>query len=291
MKSFAFDIETRKNLKVVLKAYLQNTLQSTYEMRTGTSIVAGQGSATSGSPIFNCNAQVSSNPNAGDRDNCRFSGTVLADKLVLSTVAGEMALAGGADGGTAQPSVIQLTHIDGLLDCQSQPNNGDFDLSEGGTNGTPAVGLVRKDNLDPNQPCQLIPVDLNTSVDNGTPNVQFQKDLANQSSAAFTLDITWPVESAQNPPPPTEFEFVDGSPIELQLCVGTPVYEANGQFKGIGELLDSDPSNNSIVPDQVPSVPGLQYSCYFHQDTDLVGNGQVQLHQGVYVVGDYKAFR
>jgi hypothetical protein len=291
MKSFAFDLETRKNLKLVLKAYLQNTLQSTYEMRTGTSIVAGQGSTTPGSTIFNCNAAVSSDPNAGDRDNCRFSGNVLADKLVLSVSVGEMGLSGGAAGGVTRPSVIQLTDIDGLLDCQSQPNNGDFDLTEGGTNGTPTAGIIRLDNLDPNQPCQLVPADLNTSVDNGAPTVQFQKDLTQQSSAAFTLDVKWPAEAAQNPPPPTNFEFVAGQPVELQLCVGTPVYNASGQFEGIQELLN-DPSNSSgLIPDQAPTLDGLQYSCYFHQTTDLVGNGQVQLEQGIYIIGDYSARR
>jgi hypothetical protein len=291
MKSFAFDIETRKNLKLVVNAYFQGTLQSTYEMRTGTSIVAGQGSTIPGSTVFNCNAAVSSNPNAGDKDNCRFSGAVLADKLVLKTVVGEMALSGGAAGGVTTPSVIQLTHVDALLDCQSQPNGGDFDLTEGGTNGTPLAGITRLDNLDPNQPCQLIPADLNTSVDNGTPNVKFQKDLTQQSSAVFTADVKWPVEAAQNPPPPTKFSFVDGTDLDLQLCIGTPVYNASGHFEGLQELLN-DPSNSSgFFPDQAPTLPGLQYSCYFHQTTNLVGNGQVQVEQGIYIVGDYGTHR
>jgi hypothetical protein len=291
MRSFALDIETRKNLRLVLTASLQGTTTGTFELRTGTSVVAGEGSTTPGAEIFNCNASSSSDPNAGDRDNCRFSGDVLADKLVLNTVVGEMGLSGGAAGGVTRPSVIGLTDIDGVLDCESTPNNGDFDLTEGG-NGTPEVGLVRKDNLDPNQPCSLIPVDLNTSVQNGSPQVQFLKDLTGQSSAAFTLDVTWPFEAAENPPPATQFEFVDGQPIELQLCVGTPVYnQTTGVFEGIAELLDSDPSNDGVVPDQASSLPGLQYSCYYHQETSLVGNGTVELFQQIYLIGDYRSFR
>jgi len=291
MRSFALDIETRKNLKLVLTASLGGVTTATFELRTGSSIVAGQGSTTPGSAIFNCNGASSSDPNAADRDNCRFSGNVLADKLVLTTVVGEAGLSGGASGGVSQPSVIGLTDIDGLLDCESTPNHGDFDLSEGG-NGTPEVGLVRKDNLDPNQPCQLIPVDLNTSIQNGDPQVQFLKDLTSQSSAAFTMDVTWPFEASQNPPPPTQFQFVDGHDIELQLCAGTPVYDpTTGAFEGPSELLDSDPSNDAVIPDQEPSLPGRQYSCYYFQTTSLVGNGTVELFQQIYVIGDYISHR
>ena len=146
MSSFAFDIESRKNLKLVLTASLGGATTATYELRTGTSVVPGQGSTTPGSEIFNCNAGSSSDPNAADRDNCRFTGNALADKLVLTAVVGELGLSGGASGGATQPSVIELTDIDGLLDCESQPNNGDFDLTEGG-NGTPEVGIIRKENL------------------------------------------------------------------------------------------------------------------------------------------------
>ena len=102
--------------------------------------------------------------------------------------------------------------------------------------------------------------------------MQFSKDLTAQTSAAFTMDVTWTLEGAQNPPPPTQFEFVDGQPLNLELCLGTPVYDANGNFSGIAELLDNDPSNDSVIPDQAPSLPGLQYSCYYHQDTSLVAN-------------------
>ena len=158
MSSFALDIETRKNVRILMTASFHGATTSTYELRSGTSIVAGQGSSTAGAPIFNCNSQSSSNPNSGDRDNCRWSGNVLADKLVLQAPIGEFGLSGGADGGVSQPSVLKLTQFDGLLDCQSKPNNGDFDLTEGG-NGTPQVGVVRKDNLNPNEPCQLIPVE------------------------------------------------------------------------------------------------------------------------------------
>jgi hypothetical protein len=291
MRSFALDVETRKNLKLVLTASLDGSPTSTYELRTGASVVAGQGSTTPGSSIFNCNAGSSSDPNAADRDNCRFSGNVLADKLELKVLVGEVGLSGGASGGVTTPSQIQLTDVDGFLDCESQPNDGDFDLTEGG-NTTPEVGIVRKENLDPNEPCELIPVDLNTSVQAGKPQVQFLKDLTGQTSAAFTMDVTWPSEAAQNPPPPTQFEFVDGQPVELKLCVGTPVYNSTtGVFDGIGELLDTNTANDSVVPDLVSSLPGKQYSCYYHQETDLVAKDRVKLNQQIYIIGDYKSYR
>jgi len=289
MSSFALDIETRKNVKIVLTAKLDGVTTATYELRSGTSIVAGQGSTTPGSPVFNCSPGASSNPNAADRDNCRFSGAVLADELVLVAPVGEFGLSGGASGGVSQPSVVELTDIDGFLDCESQPNSGDFDLSEGGT-GTPSAGIVRKDNLDPDEDCELIPVNLTTRVDGTTPEVEFLKDLTGQTSAAFTVDIVWTLEGAQNPPPATQFEFVDGEPFDLELCVGTPVYE-QGTFMGIAELLDSDPGNDSVVPDLVSSLPDRQYACYFHQTTSLVDDGAIQLAQKIYLIGDWRSFR
>jgi len=255
----------------------------------GSSIVPGQGSTTPGSPVFNCNPGSSSDPNAADRDNCRFTGNVLADQLVLVATLGEFGLSGGSSGGASQPSIIELTNVDGFLDCESQPNSGSFDLSEGG-DGTPAVGIVRKDNLDPDEACALVPVDLTTRVTGAGAEVEFRKDLTGQTSAAFTLDVVWTLEGAQNPPPPTRFEFVEGQPFDLELCVGTPVYD-QGTFEGIAELLDGDPGNDSVVPDLDVSQPGRQYSCYFDQTTTLVGNGTVQLAQKIYLVGDWRSFR
>ena len=79
--------------------------------------------------------------------------------------------------------------------------------------------------------------------------------------------------------------------MNLELCVGTPVYDANGNFSGIAELLDNDPSNDSVIPDQASSLPGLQYSCYYHQDTRLVANDAVRLFQQLYIVGDFRTYR
>jgi hypothetical protein len=290
IRSFALDIETRKNLKLVLTAKWRGTTTATYQLRSGTSITPG-GSSTPGSLVFDCNGGASSDPNAADRDNCRFSGNVLATQLVLRADVGEFGLAGGAAGGTTQPSVLELTQFDGLLDCESKPNSGDFDLSEG-SGANPVVGVVRKDNLSAAEPCQLIPVDLQTSVVGGVPTVKFSKDLTNQLSAAFTIDVKWPTENVQDPPPLTQFEFVDGNPISLKHCVGTPVYDSGGQFDGIAELLDTNTSNDSVVPDLEPTaMPGKQYACYYSQDDDLVANGKMQLRQGIYLIGDWRSFR
>jgi hypothetical protein len=287
---FALDIETRKNVKITLTAKLDGALTSTYELRSGTSIVAGQGSTTPGSAIFNCNSQSSSNPNSGDSDNCRWNGDVLADQLTLTSTLGEFALNGGSDGGASQPSVLTLTDIDGLLDCQSQPNNGEFTLSEGG-GGTPEVGIIRLDNLDPDEACELIPVDLQTSSSGGVNEVQFLKDLTSQTSSAFTTDTTWPLEGAQNPPPATQFEFVDGNPFDLEFCLGTPVYDTNDNFLGIAELLNTDPGDDSVVPDLEPSLDGRQYACYYFQTQQLVDDGTISLFQQSYVIGDYTSRR
>jgi hypothetical protein len=285
MRSFALEIDTSTNLRVVLTASLDGVTTSTYELRTGTRIMPGVGSTTPGSQIYNCIPQATSGPNARDADDCRFIGNVLADKLVLRTAVGTM----GLRGTSTWPSEIGLTDTDGFLDCES--NNGDSDATEGG-NGTPEVALVRKDNLDSNQPCKPIPFDLRSSVESGSPQLEFLKELGSQTSAAFTLDVSWPFEAAQNPPPPTQFEFVAGEPITLESCVGTPVYNSEtGAFDGIGELLDDDPTNDSEVPDQAESLPGKQYSCYFHSESNVVGNGTIALEQGIYLIGDYKTYR
>lgn len=290
ISSFAFDIETRKNVRLVLTAKYDGRQTAVYELRSGSSIVAGQGSSIAGSAVFNCNSGASSDPNAADRDNCRFEGAVLADELVLAASAGEFGVSGGASGGVSRPSVLELTQFDGFLDCASQPNNGEFGLTEGG-DGTPRASISRKENLDPAEPCSLIPVALDTRLDGTTPEVEFLKDLTDQTSSAFTLDITWTFEGAQNPPPPTMFEFVEGEQFELELCLGTPVYDGNGTFDGIAELLDGDPGNDDVVPDLSTSLPGIQYSCYYEQETKLVGDGTVQLRQKTYLVGDFRSFR
>ncbi|GIU89334.1 MAG: hypothetical protein KatS3mg010_0433 [Acidimicrobiia bacterium] len=286
ISSFALDVETRKNLVLVLDAYLDGRATSRYELRTGTSIVAGEGSTEPGSEIFNCNAAVSSNPNAGDRDNCRFAGSVLADRLVLTATIGEFGLSGGASGGATQPSVLELTDIDGLLDCQSRPNSGDFDLAEGG-DGTPAVGLVRKDNLDPDEPCELVPVDLRTASGPTGATVEFLADKLGQVSAAYTLEIEWTPEEAQEPIQYTTIEFADGNPVDVKLCLGTPVFDpVTGAFEGIAELLDDDPTNDGVVPDDEPTLEGRQHACYFERHVELVGAGEITISEGIYLVGD-----
>ena len=292
---FALDIETRKNVKIILTAKLNGNVTSTYELRSGTSIVAGQGSTTPGATLFNCNSQSSSNPNSGDSDNCRWSGDVLANQFVLSAPIGEFALAGGADGGRSQPSVLNLTDVIGL-DCQTGGSGGQFTATAGDGTSVPKVGLIRKDNLDPNEPCQVIPAELTSSSSGGVNALDFLKDLRSQQSGAFTMDITWPNEGAQNPPPPTQIDFGTG-PMNLDLCKGTPVYDPplpspSAKFQGIAELLDGDFSPSDFATfDLVPSVPGIQYACYYNQQTQYVAGGTVQLFQQIYVVGDFRGFR
>jgi hypothetical protein len=292
---FALDIETRKNVKVILTAKLNGTVTSTHELRSGTSIVAGQGSSTVGATPFNCNSQSSSNPNSGDNDNCRWEGDVLANQLVLTAPIGEFALAGGSDGGRSQPSVLSLTDVIGL-DCQTGGSGGQYSATTGDGITAPEVGLIRKDNLDPNEPCQVIPAELISSSNGGLNQLEFLKDLNHQQSGAFTMDVTWPNEGAQNPPPPTQIDFGSGA-LDLDLCLGTPVYtpplgSPGAQFQGIAELTDGDFSPSDVATfDLVPNTPGIQYACYYNQQTQLVAGGTVQLFQQLYLVGDFRATR
>ena len=297
---FALDIETRKNVKVTLTAKLNGSVTSTYQLRSGTSILAGQGSSTPGDTTFNCNSQSSSNPNSGDSDNCRWEGDVLANQLVLTAPVGEFALAGGADGGVSQPSVLNLTDVLGL-DCQTGGSGGAYTATTGDGTSAPEVGLIRKDNLDPNEPCTVIPAMLTTSSTSSGNLFEFTKDLTHQQTAAFTMDVTWPMETVQNPPPPTKFDFGTGVQFNLELCKGTPVYNPPlgsvnppPQFQGIAELTDGDFSASDyttfdLVPNDV--MPGIQYACYYNQQTQYVAGGKVQLFQQMYVVGDYRGAR
>ena len=84
----------------------------------------------------------------------------------------------------------------------------------------------------------------------------------------------------------------------MELCVGTPVYDPTTggdprtrAYEGISELLDTNPSNDGVVPDQAASLPGKQYACYYYQETRLPENGTVELFQRIYIIGDFRGYR
>ena len=94
------DIEVRSGAKIVATLFNGTTAAGTFELRSGSSIVSGQGSTTPGSPIFNCSGGYHSNlssesGSSGTSDNCRWVFNGLFDKVTLTAKAGSFSLEGG----------------------------------------------------------------------------------------------------------------------------------------------------------------------------------------------------
>ncbi len=263
------DIEVKQNARIRATASL-GAQSTVFELRSGGSIVSGQGSSTPGSPIFNCNAASDSGNDSGPSDNCRWLFGGLWDSLKLETLAGEWSLEGGADFADAlsNNSLFFLTRASGVLSC------GEDTITVGDGSGSALATGTRLANADGSQ-CVLIPYLLESSGD----LVSFQKDLATQTAAAFVFHITWTQESAVFPIPPTLHDFGVGGygPFALGLCVGTPNYDPNG------DLISLD----GPLPDLVPTLPGIQYACILQETTTYTDTDTIQVRQDVYVEGDW----
>jgi hypothetical protein len=105
--------------------------------------------------------------------------------------------------------LFHLTDFDGELDC------GDT-VTEGG-DGSPAVTLTRGDNGS----CERIPFALRTNADGDDQEVELLKDLGNQTTANFTMQIIWEPETAVMPLPATQVDFGTGLQ-NVKFCNGPP---------------------------------------------------------------------
>ena len=149
------DIEVKQSAEVIITTYFGSTELETFTLRTGDSIIDGEGSepydmekaiviSTSDAPITNCRQRSDSGPDAGAADNCRWilEDVIPFDSFVMTAGLGEFSLEGGTDGTAAatpdieseygSDSLFFLTDIDGILDCGDMVSTGDgFTAPEG----------------------------------------------------------------------------------------------------------------------------------------------------------------
>ena len=265
------DIEVRQNARILATA-TSGATATTWELRSGTGIVAGQGSDVPGSAIFNCAAAQSAE--SGPADNCRWVFDAVWDSLELRTIAGEWSLEGGGDYGSnayANNSLFQLTQASGILDC------GDTTITSGDGVETALATAKRLDNAS-GSACVPIPY----QIESTGSDVTFRKELLAQPDAAFVFDITWVIENAQSLATiPLSVHSFDGATyFDLDLCVGTPTFDGAGNLTSLVG-----------VPDLDPLQPGNQYACVVGQEIDYVSFETIQLRQTIYLEGDWTAGR
>jgi hypothetical protein len=292
------DIEVKQNAEFLLQILSGGVVTAEYRMRSGLSIVAGQGSTAPGSPdhIFNCLAQSDSGPDAGPRDNCRWIVNELGQEFRLVPLQGEGSLEGGGDFGTAgyaNDTLIYLTKAAiGALGCNSsQVPQGTTTTTVGngttsaqcsvtridptGLGGacTTVVGYILRDSAGANTGCEV----------NKTPTEQL----------AASVDIVFPPEPARplGSEPLTQIQFSTNVPGVLvpftpQRCIGTVVNDRNGK-PTIAEVL----SVPGFVPDIVPATPQKDWACILNNAQEYLGNGQMRVKQTILFWGDIQFSR
>lgn len=265
------DIEVKQNARVLATATAGSSV-TTWELRSGSGIVPGQGSDVPGSPIFNCAAALDVPP--GPQDNCRWVIDAVWNSLELRTLAGKWSLEGGSDfGSNVVPNSTQffLAQASGVLNC------GDTTITSGDGSETALASGIRLGNAS-GSACVPIPY----RIESTGSDVTFLKELLGQPDAAFLFDITWVVENAASLAtiPLTVHSFDGVTYFDLDLCVGTPTFDLGGNLTSLVG-----------VPDLDPGQPGNQYACVVSQDIDWVSFQTIQLSQTIYLEGDWTAGR
>jgi hypothetical protein len=289
------DIEVKQNAAFLLEILIDSTVTERFYLRSGTSIIAGEGSTAPGSPIFNCTAQSDSGPDAGARDNCRWVVDALGQKFRLIPLVGEGSLEGGGDFGTAAYANNSLAYLTeaaiGALGCDNTPvpqstttpTIGDgtndaqctitrIDPSGIGGSCTTAIGYVLR-NIGVFEGCELLK----------TPGEQL----------AASADILFPPEprTALGLEPLTTIVFStpSGAPYSPvftpQRCTGTVVLDSNGE-RTILEVL----SGGTVGYDHVPG--GFRdWACILDNVTEYLGADQMQIRQTILFWGDIEIRR
>jgi hypothetical protein len=289
------DIEVKQNAAFLLEVLIGGDVTERFYLRSGTSIISGEGSAAPGSPdrIFNCTAQSDSGPDAGSRDNCRWVVDALGQKFRLIPLIGEGSIEGGGDFGTAayaNNSLVYLTKAAiGALGCDNTPvpqgtststigdgvNDAQCTITRidptgiGGT-CTTLVGYVLR-NIGVAEGCELLK----------TPGEQL----------AASADMLFPPEprTALGAEPLTTIVFSNplGAPVSFtpQRCTGTVVLDSNGE-RTILEVL----SVPTYAPDVVPG--GYKdWACILDNVQEYLGADRMQIRQTVLFWGDIEIKR
>jgi len=285
------DIEVKQNAEFLLQILTGTTVSDEFRLRSGASIVAGEGSADPGSAdhIFNCGAASDSGPDSGLRDNCRWIVNALGTGFRLIALQGEGSWEGGGDFGAdayANNSLIYLTKgTIGAMGCNSsQVPQGTGTPTIGDGTSTAQCAVTRIDPTGLGGSCTAaIGYVFRTSPSNGC---EINKVPGEQLAAS--IDITFPPEpsTALGAEPLTTVQFSTDVPGVLvsftpQRCIGTVVLDRNGK-PTIAKVL----SVAGFVPDIVPATPQKDWACILNNAQHYIGGGQMQVLQTLLFWGD-----
>ena len=253
--SVELDLELKGNANVQIEIKLGATSLGVYEVRSGSSIVAGEGvegttpapftlSLTDSAKTGNCRNASDSGPDSGGNDNCRISIVPSGEfdtVVFLQPLAGEFSLEGGGDAGTSDTIFNLVESFEGELGCPSNGDNSDTD--DGGlVEGT----IIRHENTDGSE-CILKPYSLTAteSDENGDPSITF--DVADPvdppQPAAYEAYLTF--DQALTNPLSATLTYDDSAPYDtfadMPPCVADPF------------ALDGDDATGSINDEAIPS--------------------------------------
>ncbi|TFG86846.1 MAG: hypothetical protein E4H19_04290 [Chromatiales bacterium] len=287
------DVEVKQNAEFLLQILSGTAVTEEFRLRTGGSVVAGEGSADPDSPdrIFNCSAASDSGPDSGARDNCRWIVNALGQQFRLIALQGEGSWEGGGDFGAAayaNNSLAYLTKADiGALGCNSnQVPEGTGTSTIGDGTSTAQCAVTRVDPTGLGGSCTTaIGYVFRTSA-GATNGCELNKNPGEQLAAS--IDILFPPEpsTALGAEPLTTIQFSTDVPGVLvsftpQRCIGTVVPDRNGE-PTIAEVL----SVPGFVPDIVPGTPQKDWACVLNNTQEYVGPGLMQVRQKLAFWGD-----
>jgi len=284
------DIEAKQDAWVLATAKLGGDPIGTFELRSGGSVVAGDGTdpnpstpwlavSTSAAPVANCLDRSDSGSDNGANDNCRWvvDPDVPFDTVTFEAMAGEFGLEGGEDGtlpataGENSDSLFYLTDV-GVLNCGDTVTTDDL--------GDPAVSVTRKFQ----DGCKLKEFLLSSSATlpiAGAQSFTFVPSggEVGQAGATYDLTVIWVPETAQNPVPATQMDFnSDGDTLDalegdLVWCEGTTDAPVLPQVE--------------VTPEVFETIPW----CLVKQLTEIVGGGQMQVTEYLFGTEDPSGFR
>ena len=208
--SVSLDLELKGSAKLGITLLLGTSTVGQFEIRSGSSIVAGQGKdGTSTVPyslgldasatIGNCRNASDSGPDSGGNDNCRVTLTPAGefDKVVFAQpLVGEFSLEGGGDAGTSDTVFNLVESFEGELGCTAGTNEATDD------GGLVDAQILRYENTDGDE-CVLKPYNLTatTSDEDEDPSITFDvSDPADQAAVyegylTFNQALTTPLSA------------------------------------------------------------------------------------------------
>ena len=276
------DIEAKSNLALELQVLLGDAVVDRFVLRTGSSIVAGEGSALPGARIFNCSAQSDSGPDAGGRDNCRWVIDALGQGFRLKPLAGEGSLEGGGDPGTLSTDIYLTEAEIGALGCgpgSTVPIAENTNTIGDGENEAQCA-VTRVDPTDFGGQCTQPVGYVFRNLGGGAEGCELLKSPGEQLAASIHIRFPPEVTQVLGDEPLTQIQFSTGDPseplvgFEPERCIGTVVEDPNGTrtikevllgqlYVGIAPLSDAN--------DAVPGNGVIDWACILDNEQSYLG--------------------